>query len=224
MFVYVLCIGEHMDVLMNRHIENIFEKVDGVWQEKEAYASARESAESVLEANELLNCQNIGIVRLAMKYGFVVATAALPSDVQGIIAYDESGEKQLGTKYSKLIVVDNRLTTEQKRFVVAHELGHYVMSDRSTTVGEHIERRITNSNHHGNRSERENRIDYFAACLLMPYTTVVTELKNILGNKTLQSLNVSEKIDASEKLSETFKVSSSVAYRRIEEVQAMGIQ
>ena len=58
----------------------------------------------------------------------------------------------------------------------------------------------------------------------MPYPTVVNELKNILGNKALQSLNVSEKIDASEKLSETFKVSSSVAYRRIEEVQAMGIQ
>lgn len=206
---------------VKNHIDTILERnADGLLVEKEGFQKARSSAEGVLSANGLTNDTNIEIVQLAMKYGFVVATAELPAETQGIISYDESGkQKQLGTKYSKLIVVNNQLSTEQKRFVVAHELGHYIMDNHLQTSGAHVERRITNSNNHGGRSETENQIDYFAACLLMPYHAVLDEIEKFSKSRPLTD---SAKLELAERLGSIFKVSGPVAYRRIEEVQALG--
>lgn len=188
------------------------ENMNGIFEngrEKECYRKARLKAEQVLERNGLSDSKTIEIVKLARAYGFVVATANLPTRIQGIIAYDESGEeKQFGTDYSKLIIVDKALTNEQKRFVTAHELGHYIIGDRLSASGRHVEARI---DEHSQKEEIENEIDYFAACLLMPHkaTKEIIDSGEFSGDKLI------------EKLSETFRVSSAVASRRIEEIRQL---
>lgn len=219
MFLYIIYSGESMNTVKN-HIDTILERnTDGTFVEKEGFKKARSSAEGILSANGMADDTKIEIVQLAMKYGFVVATADLPEETQGIISYDESGnQKQLGTKYSKLIVVNNQLSTEQKRFVVAHELGHYIMNNHLQSSGTHVEARTSNSNNHGGRPETENQIDYFAACLLMPRRAVLSEIEKYSKNHTLDD---SAKLELAERLGSIFKVSGPVAYRRIEEVQAL---
>lgn len=191
-------------VYANKNMSEIFEN----GREKESYKAARMKAEEVLKSNNLSDSRNVGIVQLAKKYGFVVATAKMPEKMQGMIVYDESGtKKQMGTDYAKLIVVDSKLTTEQKRFVVAHELGHYIMGNRADVTGEHIEMRIDK---HDEKPEKENEIDYFAACILMPHNAV----------KKMVQLDEPENALV-EELSRAFGVSSIVAKRRIQEVRQL---
>ena len=189
-------------------MNNIFEN----GKERPEYLEARLKAEEILNVNGLKTSNHIDIVKLARKYGFFVATATLPSQVQGMFFFDESGEKKyFGTNYSKLIVVEDNLTTEQKRFVVAHELGHYFIDRGVVPCGEHLELRVDNHN----KLAKENVFDYFAACILMPSDMV----KAMISNMNITDSN--SRCALVERLSNIFRVSQIVASRRIDEVNAL---
>lgn len=170
----------------------------------------------LLQEQDIAISKNIKIVSLANKLGFVVGIANLPSEIQGVIAYDDTGTKpQLGTQHSKIIAINSNLDSKDKRFIIAHELGHYFLSPRSSLPVQHQEFRIDK---HG-KNETENEMDYFAACLLMPKSIYLDSINSVLQNMSIESFSSdSEKNHAAKILSDEYLVPFGAARRRIDEV------
>lgn len=167
-----------------------------------------ESKAQELLTSEFFDGQAVKIVSLANQQGFTVGHAVLPEGTEGIIAVDTKQKSLLGSGNNKVIAVDYRLKKDRQRFIIAHELGHYVMRpDSKAPVFAHREKA------HG-RSDEENEADYFAACLLMPRDgfqkalEYFREVNPALGEKDLAVL-----------LSEQFGVPEEAARRRIKEVK-----
>lgn len=205
---------------MNAYKANIKNMSKNSFIETEQLKNARMIAESVLKGQQLMNTEEpIKIVSLANQYGFTVTVSNRLGRFQGVIAYDESGKtKQLGTNFTKVIAVSEDLTLKEKRFVTAHELGHYIMADweyaKKGSYGDTKQGFQTRNAEHG-RSDYENTIDYFAACLLMP-SQAVWEVLNRPDTKA------KTKDEQARILSEIFQVDIEVAERRIVEVESTG--
>lgn len=148
----------------------------------------------------------IDIVGLVRSYDFVVKPIELDDEEDGFIIVDtRKGD-------FRLISVNTNRTYEEARFILAHEIGHYIMSESKEKDILFAAREKT----HG-RSEEENEIDYFAACLLMPKTLFIKkykEFKKQIGDK--------ENILAV-RLADFFKVPVESAKRRmIKELKLFG--
>lgn len=106
----------------------------------------------------------IDIIGLARYLGFVVGNAELSDDEDGFIIVDEGQEQILGQPTDKLIGVRADQSIEWKRFVIAHEIGHYILHyNKEANHGMYAHR-----DHKKGKDEFENEADYFAANLLMP--------------------------------------------------------
>lgn len=177
---------------------------------KELTSMEKKEIEQLAEGlltNEVFDGQAVKIVSLANSLGFAVGHANLPEGTEGIIAVDKAQKSLLGSGSNQVIAIDYELNKERMRFIIAHELGHYMMrKDANAPVFAHRETA------HG-RSEAENEADYFAACLLMPKDGFKAALEYFR--------QVNPGIDDDELavlLSEQFKVQTEAAKRRIKEV------
>lgn len=103
----------------------------------------------------------VPIIDIARKLGFVVRNMKLEDEYDGVLAMDPKAETVLDLKTNKFIGVNSNRSNEFKRFIVAHELGHYVLDDSGTRKFAHRVKA------HG-KPEQEQDVDYFAACVLMP--------------------------------------------------------
>lgn len=103
------------------------------------------------------------IIEFARFLGFKVfqKNLELPERIYGMIAVDKKYEEKFGT--DKIIILDEQDSYYHKRFVVAHELGHYLLHyEENGTLYE----TYRGSSAHGD--EREQEANKFAAALLMP--------------------------------------------------------
>lgn len=168
----------------------------------------RKKADELREAHDgVFSGKNVKIVKLANQLGFMVGKAVLPDEVQGIIAVDKSKNSLLNSGSNMVIAVNDSLDKSKQRFIIAHELGHYILREnQEAPIFAHRET--------SRESEQESDADYFAACLLMPTKSFKTSLeyfKQIHENAqdcTLAAL-----------LSEQFGVPELAALRRIGEVK-----
>ena len=109
----------------------------------------------------------IDVVDLAGKMGFQVGLAVMSDNEDGFIIIDDttdSIQKMTGIKTDKLIGVNAKRNLQEKRFIIAHELGHYRLhykDEVSDGMYAHRENRK-------GKDDKENEADFFAACLLMP--------------------------------------------------------
>lgn len=69
----------------------------------------------------------VGVIQIAQDSNFIVAQSKLRSYEQGFIFVNKDSDEILGLETQKLIVVNSELKPEEKRFVIAHELGHYFL-------------------------------------------------------------------------------------------------
>lgn len=125
-----------------------------------------QKADSLLKENNICTLSGVDILALAMKLGFTVWTSSLPDSEEGFILVNPNVARIPGFSNNKVIVVNSNRPYETKRFIIAHELGHYILSNSDS---EQIFAACESQ--HG-RSDDENDIDYFAACLLMPATSI----------------------------------------------------
>lgn len=102
----------------------------------------------------------IDVISLAKEMGFVVANAMLTDNTDGFIIVNEDDDNVMQMNTSKLIGVNSSRSLDTKRFIIAHEIGHYIFEENNKIFARR-------ENKHG-RSEVENDLDYFSACLLMP--------------------------------------------------------
>lgn len=151
---------------------------------------------------------SIDIINVANLLGFQVANAAMDDNVDGFILVDENRDELLGLPTNKLIGVNSSRTLQWKRFIIAHEIGHYAIHcHEKGNIGLFAHRE-----HAKGKSRTENEVDYFAANILMPrdkFTNKYTELRN-------KGLSVQE---AAVLLADKFVVTNIMAERRIEELE-----
>lgn len=106
----------------------------------------------------------VDIINLAKNLGFIVGNVDFSDDEDGFIIVDEGKDEILGQKTDKLIGVRADQTKEWKYFIIAHEIGHYILHyDKEKYRGMYAHRE-----HKKGKNEYENEADYFAANLLMP--------------------------------------------------------
>lgn len=94
------------------------------------------------------------------------------------------------------------------RFTIAHELGHYFLENKKVAVD------FRSYKHRSDKPKSEKIVDFFAANLLMPEKSVITDLK-----KTLLELENrdedSNQINFIEKLANKYQVSIEAMKNRI---------
>lgn len=157
------------------------------------------------------NDEAIDIIRIAKSLGFAVGNALLTEDDDGFIIVEEGAASILGIKTDKLIGVNSERTLEWKRFIVAHEIAHYLLHYSSQgNQGMYAHR-----DHRKGRNDVENEADFFAACLLMPREKVVEKFKELKDKK----LSMSEIVLL---LAKRFAVTQKMTERRIEELGLNG--
>ena len=166
----------------------------------------------------------IDIVALVKKLGFKVLAMDLgiiEDGIDGLILVDESSKKIGPFETNKLIIYDRALKNiPETRFVIAHELAHYIHQKRvgrNVVFGEKVR--------HGSGKDKskcedevrfkiEQKMDYMAAVILVPGESLKNKLKNLNYN-SLDELNKGIVIGD---LANEYAVSSELMKRRIEEV------
>lgn len=139
-----------------------------------------DKAKEMLTANKVSMNDPIDVVSLAKNLGFLVGSSALNPEDEGLIMVDDNAKEILGQKTQRLILVNESLEPNKKRFVIAHELGHFALHYKENQIFAHRD------GEHG-RSDDENDVDFFAACLLMPedgfkvkYNEILNESKDFI--------------------------------------------
>lgn len=157
-------------------------------------------AEKVLTAYQYIDGVDIYVdaVRLARFFGFDVNEVTyLPVTEDGCITVSEDATE-------RSIVVNDARSIESKRFIIVHELAHYLLhymgggeffKHRENTKGKNLE---------------ENDADYLAACLLMPAKSFKKQYDLLKKGRTYQR--------TVDELQVKFRTPRESIERRIEEV------
>lgn len=150
----------------------------------------------------------IDAVTIARKLGFKVGNAVMEDDDDGFIIINDGTDDILGIKTNKLIGVNSARPLEWKRFIIAHEIAHYVLHYPEVKD----KRLYAHRDHAKGKNEDENDADFFAACLLMP-RELFTKRYDELKEKSL------ELKDIVVLLADRFCVTQLMAERRIGELK-----
>lgn len=172
-------------------------------------AKIENSVKETLKSIQYTVSENsVDVIDVAKRLGFVVGNAILNEEDDGFIIVAENQEEILEVKTNKLIGVNSDRTLEWKRFIVAHEIGHYILHFKEKNMtGLYAHR-----DHKRGHSEIENEADFFAANLLMPrdmFKDKYNAMKKIYDN-------YKEIVDA---LSRHYIVTAKMAERRIKELE-----
>lgn len=109
----------------------------------------------------------VDIFDLSAKLGFDVRGAEFKEHLEGMIVVNEFEDKIDGFDSNKVIAYNCQKSIETKKFIVAHELAHYIW-EKSIAQDKKVV--VAARDHHGNYSsdEQEQRMDYIAASILVP--------------------------------------------------------
>ena len=103
----------------------------------------------------------VDVTNMANELGFVVGGAVFNDDTEGFILIKEGTRELMGVKTDKLIGIKAESSIQWKRFVIAHELGHYMLHYKSGKMYAHRD-------YKKGRDDIETAADYFAANILLP--------------------------------------------------------
>lgn len=143
-------------------------------------------------------CVYVDAVKLARFFGFSV----LESDQ--LLELDDGSVTVSADGSEKTIIVNTNRNFEAKRFIITHELSHYLL---------HYKEEQKMFRHRENvkgKSEEENDADYMAACLLMPRHSFKAKYEALKKENGFPDLIL--------ELQLTFKATSESVIRRISEI------
>ena len=150
----------------------------------------------------------IDIIKIVKKYGFTLVNARLDENEDGLIMINKSENNILGFETNNLIGVNSSKSLPWKRFIIAHELGHYKLEYEDSNN----KLQFAHRDHRKGKDERENEIDYFSASILMPKEEFINLHEYYLSNP---KVNKDLLVDF---LATQFQVTKKMVTRRIEEV------
>lgn len=168
------------------------------------------AAVTILEGYKGNNEESIDVVSIAKELGFIVGEAILDENDDGFIIVEEGQQEILGLKTDKLIGVNAKRELEWKRFIIAHELGHFVLH----YLSQNNKGLYAHRDHRKGKGKIENEADFFAANLLMPsgsFRKRYYELKDKgLSQKEIAAV-----------LASNFVVTIKCAERRVDELRLL---
>ena len=127
----------------------------------------------------------VDVIKLAKTLGFLVGLTLLPEEEDGFIIADKDTkaiERLTGLRADKVIGINPERDLQTKRFIIAHELGHYILHyEAEASDGMYAHR----ENKKG-KDDKENEADYFAACLLMPCVSFKKKYEELKKKKNSQ--------------------------------------
>lgn len=169
---------------------------------------------SFLNSKKIALTPPVDIFRFATLLNFDVRAARFQGALEGILLVDESKKIISDFRSSKVIVYSVESDLMKNKFVVAHELAHYI--DEKMKHGNHdaeivIAARDPNGSNYSNNDD-EQRKDYMAAALLIP--------KDHLLNILQKFKSVLDKLDDKfyQTLADYYRVDVPLAKRRVKEV------
>lgn len=169
---------------------------------------------SFLEENKITLTPPVDIFKLATSLGFDVRAATLPGAIEGLIIVDESSKKLSCFRSSKVIGYNVRFDLIKNKFIIAHELAHYIdekMSPHNQGIKIVIAAREPCGPDYSNNVD-EQRKDYIAAALLVPKNDLLKKLKTL----TEDANGLDEQVF--QILADYYRVDVRLAKRRVEEV------
>lgn len=159
----------------------------------------------IKKCNKGGNIYPVPVVDIANKMGFVVKLVEkLPNHDSGAIIIDPELAESIGS--DKCILINNNIKCGKRRFVLAHELGHYLFDFDGASKVRFKHAFVRSYNIANNDLESEKNANKFANELLMPEKTFREEYEALPENLDLSSRIV--------KLSEKFGTTTkSIEYR-----------
>ena len=158
--------------------------------------------------------KEVKVVKIAKDMGFSIFVQELPNHIGGYIIIDEGIKEKFGT--DKIIVVNESATANRKRFTIAHEIGHYLLSFENSPNISNFSELTTNKalfeDDETSNQEAEALVNRFAAELLMPSKIFSEEFLKIKNNEPVDYYAVATE------LSKIFNVPIRAASRRIAEL------
>lgn len=140
-------------------------------------AIIEQKANETLQLTQLNeDVESVDIIDIAKKLGFVVGNAGLEDDVDGFIIVEKGKDELLGQNTDRIIGVNATKELNWKRFIIAHEIGHFRLhynENENSGIYAHRE-------HKKGKNEQENEADFFAACILMPRERFVRKAKELM--------------------------------------------
>ena len=131
--------------------------------------------EDIIKNSQELCFPAFDIVKfLKERENFVIASQLMTDDTTGMLFVDDENFVS-NTNSNKLILInsvlqDQKVFIQRRRFIIAHEYGHYILHKKSTKQYAHRDT-------HSKDDTIEREADYFARCLLMPKEAVDILLK-----------------------------------------------
>lgn len=147
----------------------------------------------------------IPIIRIAEKMGFTVYQLSMEKELSGFIAIGQDVGKTYGE--NKIIGVNADDDAKHQRFVIAHELGHFIFDYNPSEYKSYYDTYKKNAH----KPLKERQANNFSANLLMPPKEFIIEFST---DKTIEE-NIG-------KLAEYFQVQEKAVYKRLIEVAFNG--
>lgn len=164
-----------------------------------------EIANQILQSLGNKNKAPVPIVKIVTSVGFQLVSGELEENVLAIISIDEDLKRKF--KSNKVIAINNLDTLNHQRFIIAHELAHYLFD---FNVSNSITYYNTYDTKHIDDNLVEQRANSFARNLLMPeYIFKKQFKKNIVKNNLYATV---------EKLANIFQVPMDAVLYRINEL------
>lgn len=166
---------------------------------------------SFLKERNITLTPPVDIFKLATDLGFDVRAARLPEEIEGLIIVDESSKRISKFRTSKVIGYNIRVDLIKNKFIVAHELAHYIdekMLPNNQGAKIVVAAREPCSPDFSNNVD-EQRKDYMAAALLIPKDDLLKRIPTDISELNDQCY---------QSLADYYRVDIRLARRRVEEV------
>ena len=160
----------------------------------------------------------VDIFAFATQLGFDVHAAEMPGTLEGMLMVDEFQDKVGQFNSNKVILYDIFPSMNDIKFIVGHELAHYIEKKNPHHTGceeEQIVAAARDHTHGYSTNKSEQRKDYMAAAILIPKKDLIdrygARYSNIQGNhEELENLF--------KEMAEFYGVRELLAQRRVKEV------
>ena len=161
-----------------------------------------------LQKHDITLSVPVDIFALATELGFDVRGAEFKGDLEGLVLVNETVDKIELFNSNKIIAYNCQKSIEHKKFIVGHELAHYI-EEKHKNPSKKIVYAARDHSKQYSTDTAEQRKDYLSAAMLMPKDVLIKEYKK---------KNIKNTKEICHEIADIFNVSDEMAKRRIEEV------
>lgn len=177
--------------------------------DKSQMAEMENGIKEFFERNNVKITVPVDVFKVASSLGFDVRGTEFREPLEGLLLINEEIEKIPGFDSNKVIAYNCKKDINLKKFIVAHELAHYIHTKNASQDRKIV---LAARDHEDEYSSNidEQKMDYMAAAILMPEFDILENFPVV--DEDTDILNLIKNVV------ERYNVSDIMAERRIKEV------